>query len=121
MENVLSQLTQMLKLLSFSDENSDILANKLFIAILENVYQTMLPEDKLNELKIYVEQNDTEKIKSIASGLDSQLFISNFQKSTQLVVSDFIKDIIDSCPEDLLDDLKQKVDLVQTWFNGKIN
>lgn len=112
MDESITKIKDMLKTLGFDEKNTEKITNELLISIFEKVYTKMLSPSDLNKLGKLIEDKDIEGIKSISNSLDPKIFIINFTESTQEVLQEFFNNIIDRCPPELLDELQEKLILI---------
>jgi hypothetical protein len=113
---LIEKLTQIAKGLGFSDENCQKIANELYLSIIDETYSCILDAVSFTDLVEKLKNSDIEGVKSITSQVNSHTFIANLQKATENVISEFLKSIIDRCPEGFLDELEKRIEAVRLEF-----
>jgi len=115
-KELIEQLMKFAQILGFTEENARIISEELILSILEEAYSKLLDDSQLKLLAEAMKSNDTSAITSIIKYVDKLKLATEYKNATEKVVSDFLKDVIDKCPPELLDSLETKIKLIQLQF-----
>jgi hypothetical protein len=95
--------------LGFNKMNAQTGSNEIFAAIIEDTYSELLSPAELQLLQQLTQAQDRNGIIAFLKKVDQEKLLLSLSKYTEHYLSLFFKNIVDQCPNELLEELQLKL------------